>query len=581
MPATDLLISYDRSRRAHFCVCRIDIADHGAGTGFLVGPKAVLTNHHVVSGRIAANGQLRPDHDLACLFDFNRMPQGGAGAGDRVAVIAIRVFSRTSQAELDNDSSADISDGELDYALLELAEDTGEQPSSFDQLPRGWIPLPEKAVQLQYGQMLRSVQHPQAAAADIVEQPKSFERFLSDAKTRIIYRISSAPGSSGSPVFTSQWDLVALHVYGDPHFRHPAEAAKRAVPIERIRADIVRQGAAALIPDYDMANRLKPVVKLARGIAEAKTGPGTSEQQKTLKAIRTKLKLIFAETQTIRSYKNLHDFLHRLQKQSINLLDDYIRAGNFGRAAEIAGDILLECKGLARDINRLPAVGISDKSRNSIWFAELTQALHEAEQWHQGNAPNPLTLTRLMQAVVRREMPLLTRALVDTVRTGTLSDLPGLLKKLSRAARAGSPEAALAASQTAKAIYDELLCVATQHETAQALESQIHVVDRELQADHDFVIDDIRQKWISIEEDIDLLVKDALNITDIAELIVWRKEFKINLSIGESNKIINSFRVFRRSYQSLYFRIDEEMLLQCDRTDQLGEIIQDIASHLP
>ena len=58
--------------------------------------------------------------------------------------------------------------------------------------------------------------------------------------TRIRYRTNTDPGSSGSPVFTMDWDIVALHHYGDPNWQKPL--FNQGVPIELIRARIVKDG---------------------------------------------------------------------------------------------------------------------------------------------------------------------------------------------------------------------------------------------------------------------------------------------------------------------------------------------------
>ena len=47
--------------------------------------------------------------------------------------------------------------------------------------------------------------------------------------------IGSEPGSSGSPVFNLDWELVALHHLGDPAYDHPP-AYNQGVPIDKIRA---------------------------------------------------------------------------------------------------------------------------------------------------------------------------------------------------------------------------------------------------------------------------------------------------------------------------------------------------------
>ena len=57
---------------------------------------------------------------------------------------------------------------------------------------------------------------------------------------RLRYRTNTDPGSSGSPVFSMDWDIVALHHYGDPKWQNPL--FNQGVPIELVRQRIDRNG---------------------------------------------------------------------------------------------------------------------------------------------------------------------------------------------------------------------------------------------------------------------------------------------------------------------------------------------------
>lgn len=59
-------------------------------------------------------------------------------------------------------------------------------------------------------------------------------------QTRIRYKTYTYPGASGSPCFTMDWDLAALHHYGDPAWQQPI--FNQGVPIELIRSRIVEKG---------------------------------------------------------------------------------------------------------------------------------------------------------------------------------------------------------------------------------------------------------------------------------------------------------------------------------------------------
>lgn len=59
------------------CVCQVRVRGKKEGTGFLVGPDAVLTNHHVVEAALGAPGE------LAFVFDYARAVTGEVHPGSR------------------------------------------------------------------------------------------------------------------------------------------------------------------------------------------------------------------------------------------------------------------------------------------------------------------------------------------------------------------------------------------------------------------------------------------------------------------------------------------------------------------
>jgi V8-like Glu-specific endopeptidase len=59
--------------------------------------------------------------------------------------------------------------------------------------------------------------------------------------TRVRYATTTEAGSSGSPVFDLNWNLVALHHFGDPAWNRPP-AYNQGVPIDQVRARITARG---------------------------------------------------------------------------------------------------------------------------------------------------------------------------------------------------------------------------------------------------------------------------------------------------------------------------------------------------
>jgi hypothetical protein len=61
------------------------------------------------------------------------------------------------------------------------------------------------------------VQHPIAGPLKLAIDTQGIIG-LNENGTRIKYRTNTEPGSSGSPCFNVNWELIALHHAGDPDF---------------------------------------------------------------------------------------------------------------------------------------------------------------------------------------------------------------------------------------------------------------------------------------------------------------------------------------------------------------------------
>jgi endonuclease I/V8-like Glu-specific endopeptidase len=189
MPVNYLLLGQHRART----VGRIHIRDQagqlqGFGTGFLVSPQLLLTNNHVLdSARTARSSQVE--------FDYEDDEAGR----DRQTVF----FSLDPAAFF-------LTDQHLDFSLVAVAPEAAQR-----RAPRewGWNRLSEQAGLVVKGEYVSIVQHPQGEQKQIALRENQVIDLLEDFTH---YRTDTAPGSSGSPVFNDQWELVALHHSGVP-----------------------------------------------------------------------------------------------------------------------------------------------------------------------------------------------------------------------------------------------------------------------------------------------------------------------------------------------------------------------------
>ena len=228
-------------------VCRIEIASAQPpdyGTGFLVAPDVLMTNWHVVESVITG---LVPADKVCMRFDYKVLDDGVAvnpGTVHRLAPGAkvdwLLHESPYSAADLSATSAQDAGRDELDFVLLRLGQPAGdESPGAPSQLvqdarPRGWVPLPRVTHGFAPLSSLFILQHPDGKPLKLTLDTTSVQG-TNGSGTRVRYTTNTEPGSSGSPCFDANWNLIALHHSGDPRYSKLRPAAyNQGVPVAAI-----------------------------------------------------------------------------------------------------------------------------------------------------------------------------------------------------------------------------------------------------------------------------------------------------------------------------------------------------------
>jgi len=231
-------------------VCRIKIKGLPAGTGFLVGKEAVITNWHVVKPVKEGTSGYTPA-DVTLQFGYKRL-ENGEDLSPGVEYILVKTadwlldFSPYSKIDLESDPKSDLPDpGELDYALLRVdgapgAAKLGAKPSTDpNAAPRGWIAAPSVPYPFQPDTPLMIMEHPKGAPLKYQQANNGVESVNAN-NTRVRHRLTTDKGSSGSPMFDQKWNLVALHHSGDPDSILPTY--NEAIPFTLIVDRIKNQG---------------------------------------------------------------------------------------------------------------------------------------------------------------------------------------------------------------------------------------------------------------------------------------------------------------------------------------------------
>ena len=187
------------SRRAGRPVARI-VGDIGAGlqpegfaTGFLVATDLLMTNHHVFPTRSDAVG-------VGANFLYEKSERG---------IEAGVVF------ELDPDRFY-VSDETLDFAIVAV-KPRSLTGTTLDAL--GVITLVEATPKILRGQPVNSIQYPGGGPKRYAIRQNRLVDIL-DREGFLHYETDTLEGSSGSPAFSEQWELVALHHAGIPEMRN-------------------------------------------------------------------------------------------------------------------------------------------------------------------------------------------------------------------------------------------------------------------------------------------------------------------------------------------------------------------------
>jgi hypothetical protein len=248
----------DRMTKVEGQVCLIRFHGNAQGTGFLVGSDAVLTNYHVMEPLLQG---AKKAADVECLFDFKVLSDiDKTKTSTPVPLHATDWqidWSPFSVSEKEGKpNQIEPTPDELDYTLFRLAEPVGAKPWAANPNPdggaplRGWVRVPDAAPLFKSPMGVLIAQHPSGwplkFAIDTEGINQNNHHWLNANGTRVRYATSTLGGSSGSPVFDFDWNLIALHHYGDPAFSHPAQY-NQGIPINKIREQLVKRGMAAAL----------------------------------------------------------------------------------------------------------------------------------------------------------------------------------------------------------------------------------------------------------------------------------------------------------------------------------------------
>jgi V8-like Glu-specific endopeptidase len=161
------------------------------GTGWLIAPTLLVTNHHVVSARFSSDPPAR-------LSDIVLQASGAEAWFDYVDAMKPSIIHRITGLEAGDDR--------LDYAVLRVADASLTERRPVTEW--GFLRLSPAASVLRTGQPLNIIQHP---GGDVKHIAIRRNDCVSATADEFLYLTDTLPGSSGSPVFDDDWQVVGLH----------------------------------------------------------------------------------------------------------------------------------------------------------------------------------------------------------------------------------------------------------------------------------------------------------------------------------------------------------------------------------
>jgi hypothetical protein len=209
--------------------CQIDMGGT-VGTGILIGPDLVMTNRHVVAGRIANDRLTGP---ATCRFDYKISDKSSTGyTTPAVDVIANTLLASSPHAAADlvvGPMATDV--GALDYAILKLDRAIANEPVVLGGDPRGHIDVSAPpATVIDAGVLV--LQHPGGKPMKI-----DLGSVVDVGPVRFRHTVNTEPGSSGAPVFDAALKLVGIHHAGQSGGPGPRLTYNEGIPLGVILAD--------------------------------------------------------------------------------------------------------------------------------------------------------------------------------------------------------------------------------------------------------------------------------------------------------------------------------------------------------
>ena len=187
------------------------------GTGFMISDDLLMTNHHVVPDAnthmiLPNKGGVKVDKIIECNVIFNFQKDWA------------NRLQNTTLSKFDLDFIYYVGNAQLDYSIFKINNCPGKE--------FGTVQL-DVTTQVFEQTPVIIIQHPEGGVKQIALENNLVTRIKRDEKDNfppylVRYTTDTEEGSSGSPVFTPAWDLVALH-HGNQDSKNEGTLVKKII----------------------------------------------------------------------------------------------------------------------------------------------------------------------------------------------------------------------------------------------------------------------------------------------------------------------------------------------------------------
>lgn len=183
----------------------------GFGTGFMVSPRLLMTNNHVLPSPVTAKYS-------EVEFDYQN-----DRAGRPLPLVPFALEPQTFF----------MTDVDLDFTLVAVAEGSRQDmPAPLSHY--GWSRLIAEEGKILIGEHVNIIQHPKGQYKQFVSRANELVDLL---ETHLHYVTDTEQGSSGSPLYNDQWEVVGLHHSGVPRMENGQYITRSGRPWDGRDAD--------------------------------------------------------------------------------------------------------------------------------------------------------------------------------------------------------------------------------------------------------------------------------------------------------------------------------------------------------